>query len=68
MHCDNKNGIAVHANETHHTIKWDEAEIIDQEQNWYKRRFKEALHIGQETQPMNLDCGLQINHIWNTIT
>lgn len=43
---DNRNnGIAVHANDTWHSIEWNKAEVIDSEQNWLKRRVKEALHI-----------------------
>ena len=37
------NGIAVHANSTLHDIRWDSAEVLEQESNWWKRRYKEAL-------------------------
>ena len=39
------NGIAVHVNSTAHDIDWDNAEVIDHEQNWRKWKIKEALHI-----------------------
>ncbi len=32
------------------------------------RKFKEALHIREESNTMNLDLGRLINPIWNTIT
>ena len=65
---DNQNnGIAVHANKTLHAIQWDSAEVLEQESNWYKRKFKEALHIKNENSPMNLDQGFQVNPIWSTL-
>ena len=61
------NGIAVHANKTRHDILWDSAEVLEQETNWTKRRFKEALQIQAADKTMNLDTGLQLNPIWSTI-
>jgi hypothetical protein len=37
------NGIAVHANETLHDIRWDSAEVLEQETNWTKRIFTKQL-------------------------
>ncbi len=65
---DQNNGIAVHANTTCHTIQWEEAEILAIEQDWHKRKYKEALHIREESNTKNLDQGRLINPIWNTIT
>lgn len=61
------NGIAVHANSTLHDIRWDSAEVIEQENNWLKRRYKEALQIRAAKETMNLDAGIQLNPIWNTL-
>lgn len=61
------NGIAAHANKTLHDILWDSAEVIEQETNWWKRRFKEAFRIQAEDDTMNLDLGLQLNPIWNML-
>ena len=64
---DNQNnGIAVHVNKTLHDIEWNNAEILEQESNWTKRKVKEALHIKEHT-TMNLDQGVQINTIWSTL-
>ena len=64
---DQNNGIAVHANNTCHTIQWGDAEVLDKEQNWSKRKLKEALHIREEKDPMNLDQGRLLNTIWSTL-
>ena len=37
------NGIAVHANSTHHSILWDSAEVVCRESHWHKRKVQEAL-------------------------
>ena len=65
---DNQNnGIAAHTNKTLHDIQWDSVEVLEQESNWYKRKFKEALHIKNENSPMNLDQGFQVDPIWSTL-
>ena len=50
------NGIAAHA--LHDILSVDSAEVIEQETNWWKRRFKEAFRIHAEDDTMNLDLGL----------
>ena len=64
------NGIAVHVNNTVHDIDWDSTEVIDQEENWRKRKIKEALHIRSVNAPMNLylDQGYQLNSIWSALS
>ena len=61
------NGIAVHTNSTLHDIRWDSAEVLEQESNWWKRRYKEALQIRAAKETMNLDAGIQLNPIWSTL-
>ena len=56
-----------YTNKTFHDILWDSAAVIEQESNWLKRRFKEALRIQAEDDTMNLDLGLQLNSTWNTL-
>lgn len=65
---DNKNGIAVHANKfPSHIIQWNTCTVLEQEQNWYKRRVKEALMIQKEKRTMNLDNGLSLSPIRCTL-
>ena len=62
------NGIAVHVKETGHDIQWNNAQVLEQEPMWWKRRYKEALRIQAENNTMNLDQGLQLSSIWSTLT
>ena len=62
----NQARIAAHANKTLHDSLWDSAEVLEQETNWLKRRFKEVLRIHAIEDTMNLDLGLQLNPIWST--
>ena len=58
---DTNNGISLHANTTMHSIKWEDAKILEIENNWLKRKFKEALHIAENILLMNIDNGLQVH-------
>ena len=59
-----KNGIAAHACQQHHEVNWDEAKVRCREQHYWKRKVLEAIHIWQQPNTSNLDCGLQINPVW----
>ena len=62
------NGIVVHANKSLHSIQLESAQVLEPEQYWMKCHVKEALCIRNTQNFMNLDRGLQINPIWDTIT
>ena len=64
---DENNGIVVHMNRTRHAVKWQDASTIDQEQNWTKRKVKEAIHIQNQRANMNLDNGRYLNPTWCTL-
>ena len=53
-----KNGIAEISNQ--HQVAWDAATIKHDKRGYWKRRLLEALHIQQQPQTSNLDCGLTI--------
>ena len=55
---DVNNDLAVHSLKTSHPIEWGQVEIVDREENWYRRRIKEALAIQQCHVGMNLDQGI----------
>ena len=61
---NSKNGIAAHVQESDHPVDWTLAKVRTNEQNLYKRKTLEAIHIKREANPSNLDCGQQINPIW----
>ena len=64
---DNNNSLAVHVQRTTHSITWDKAEVIEQENNKIRRKIKEALRIQNTDQCLNMDQGMQIDHIWRDI-
>ena len=67
VRCDDvNNGIAVHTNNTRHSIRWESAQVVEV-QNWSKRRTKEALHIRDLVNTMNLDKGHHISPTWSTL-
>ena len=49
-----------------HSIDWENARIIDREQNWKKRRIKESLYIRNKDN-YNLDSGLALSHVWDPL-
>ena len=64
---DPKNGIAVHAHESHHSIDRDGARVKRTVTNYWQRRATEANQIRTSGQTMNLDSGLQLSTVWNPI-
>ena len=61
---DRKNGIAVHAWDKGHQVKWESAKVKELETNLANRRIMEALHIQQLPHTTNLDCELTIDPVW----
>ena len=61
---DPKNGIAVHFWTNQHQVSWEAATVKQEEGSYWRRRVLEALHIHQQHQTSNLDCGLNINPSW----
>ena len=58
------NGLAVHALKTGLPIEWNQARVVEREENWYRRRIKEALKIQQCQVRMNLDQGIVLRSGW----
>ena len=54
----------MHVQKTAHTINWQEAKILEREDNWERRRLLEALVIQQRRPLMNLDAGLILDPLW----
>ena len=52
---DRKNGIAVHAWDKGHQVKWESAKVKEVETNLANRRIMEALHIQRLPHTTNLD-------------
>ena len=48
------------------TVSNGKIKILEIENNWLKRKFKEALHIAENILLMNIDNGLQVHSSWIT--
>jgi hypothetical protein len=59
-----KSAWVSHINDTAHMPDWKRLEILDVERNWSKRRFKEAIFIMKEEEPINRNEGLGISEIF----
>ena len=64
---DNKNGIAVHVQNSDHNIDWDNAEVQQVVPDYWKRRTTEALQIHRHPSTMNLDRGLVLPTNWKPL-
>ena len=61
---DEKNGIAVHVHQHDHRIDWNSARVVENETFYWRRRVLEAIRINSHQSTMNLDCGLNLSHLW----
>ena len=61
---DWNNGIAVHAWDEDHRIDWEGANIKEVEQQLWKRKALEAVHIHMQPNTNNLDRGLILSDVW----
>ena len=60
----NKSAITDHAVINNHIIDWKNTTIIDNEENYMKRKIKEAIHIKQTTRCLNRDDGYILSGIY----
>ena len=61
---DRNNGIAVHAWDEDHRIDWEGINIKEVEQQLWKRKALEAVHIHMQPNSNNLDRGLILSDVW----
>ena len=62
------NAIFMHLQQHNsHSIKWQEVSYLEREEDWKKRKIKEALYINAmiPKELMNLEKGFEINQCWN---
>ena len=57
--------VAAHALDELHDINWGNISVLDHNDDFYKRRIKEALLIRHYSN-FNQDCGLAISPVWNS--
>ena len=56
--------IAAHTCQQQHRVDWSAAKVRCAEQHHWKGKVLEAIHIQQQANTSNLDCGLQISPVW----
>ena len=59
--------IAEHAWTAHHTIDWDNVQVLDQETVEKRRQIKESLLIRSRAPQMNRDLGLEVASAYGSI-
>ena len=62
------NAIFMHLQEhKDHYIQWQQISYLEHEEDWKKRKIKEALYINamDSKESMNLEKGFEINPCWN---
>ena len=64
---DPNNGIAVHVAKSQHSIDWSGARVVRSVQGYWERRTMEAIEIKKSKSSMNLDKGLLLPSLWNTV-
>ena len=64
---DSKNGIAMHAQKSLHSIDWEGAKVQATATGYWNRRTMEAIHIRKKGKSMNLDC-VHLSPVWNPHT
>ena len=60
-------GVGEHCNNTGHSVSWDNTKVLAREQDWLKRKVKEAIYIKQQRPIMNRDQGYQLPSIYGHI-
>jgi hypothetical protein len=67
------NALFQHKIHTNHAISWNDFRILDKEDNWRKRKMKEALFINAYNpcnsidNVLNMDKGFKVNSCWTAI-
>ena len=63
---DEKNGIAIHAQESGHSVDWGAAKVRMHEGHTTKRKVLESMILESNT-TTKLDAGLKLNSIWRPL-
>ena len=49
--------VGAHIAETAHQVDWDKVQVLDREDDWYRRGVREAIHIHRRGSDLNRDRG-----------
>ena len=59
--------LAEHNVKSGHVPQWDSVRILDQERNWFSRRFKEARHIISNEHVLNRHEGMELPDVFKPL-
>jgi hypothetical protein len=59
--------IKEHLTDSGHKCSWDDVKILDKEENWFRRRIKEAIQIQKLRPSLNRDMGHELAPVYNTL-
>ena len=62
-----KSALAEHSSSTKHHICLEDARIVSNERNFFKRKFKEAVEIYNNPSNLNRDDGWHLNLAWRPL-
>jgi hypothetical protein len=54
-----------HMEATGHKCSMQNVKVIEKEDNWFRRRVKEAIHIRRSRPTVNRDAGMELPHIYS---
>ena len=56
-----------HIKATGHKISIENTKIIDKEDNWHRRKIREAIHIARRSPTLNRDKGLELPPVYSSL-
>ena len=67
LNLDKPTGVGEHCLATGHSVSKNNIRVLSREQEWHKRKVKEAIYIKQHGPTMNRDQGYQLPPIYTQI-
>jgi hypothetical protein len=56
--------VGKHLKYTGHSVSWDNIDVLSREDNWYKRKLREAIDIHQGAPSLIRDAGVELPPIY----
>ena len=59
--------VGEHRRDTGHNISTEHLKVLECEENWFRRRVKEAIHIKKNNPMLNRDKGMELPAIYDHV-